>query len=402
MTARAADQMKTLEVGVVYKAGVAAAELRRTPTGVRFRYRDDYRGPAIAFTLPQNGPPQITPAGAVPPFFAGLLPEGRRLQALIRATQTSADDDLSLLLAIGGDAIGDVQIMPEGQAPEPVRLGEQVDPSDLHFAEVFARVLARDSADPVGLPGVQDKISGRMITVPVHWGMTPAILKLNPREYPHLVENEAFFMQAARDSGISTAEVQLVHDADGAAGLVVRRFDRQIDASGAWHRLAQEDACQVLGRYPADKYRVSAEQVISSLSTHTGAPVVAARDLLQQMAFAYLSCNGDAHAKNFSIVQGVDAEWRVSPAYDIPSSHAYGDQTMAIRIGGLDREDIGRAQFLALGDAVGLPAKAVESVLDRLLKRLPPWLDRLDSLPYDQRKVHKLGKAIRYRAKRLS
>ena len=43
-----------------------------------------------------------------------LLPEGRRLGALRRAVKTSADDELSLLLAVGADAIGDVQVVPSG------------------------------------------------------------------------------------------------------------------------------------------------------------------------------------------------------------------------------------------------------------------------------------------------
>ncbi len=61
-------------------------------------------------------------AGALPPFFSGLLPAGRRLTALRSAVKTSADDELTLLLAVGADTIGDVQILPHGDA---VELGER-------------------------------------------------------------------------------------------------------------------------------------------------------------------------------------------------------------------------------------------------------------------------------------
>jgi serine/threonine-protein kinase HipA len=54
----------------------------------------------------------------VPPFFAGLLPEGARLVALITRLKTSAADEFSLLVAVGGDTIGDVRVLPEGAAPE--------------------------------------------------------------------------------------------------------------------------------------------------------------------------------------------------------------------------------------------------------------------------------------------
>lgn len=61
--------------------------------------------------------PVRTAAGAVPPYFAGLLPESRRLTALQRAIKTSADDEFSLLLAIGHDAIGDVQVVARDGTP---------------------------------------------------------------------------------------------------------------------------------------------------------------------------------------------------------------------------------------------------------------------------------------------
>jgi HipA-like protein len=71
-------------------------------------------GARVTTTLPVTAEPEFRPAGAVPPFFAGLLPEGRRLSALRAAMKTSGDDELSLLLAVGGDTVGDIQILPEG------------------------------------------------------------------------------------------------------------------------------------------------------------------------------------------------------------------------------------------------------------------------------------------------
>ncbi|CAN5416860.1 hypothetical protein BH23ACT9_BH23ACT9_20100 [soil metagenome] len=75
--------------------------LNRTDAGVHFSYVDGYDGPAVAATLPLSSEPVLRPAGAVPPFFSGLLPEGRRLAALRRQVKTSADDELSLLVAVG-------------------------------------------------------------------------------------------------------------------------------------------------------------------------------------------------------------------------------------------------------------------------------------------------------------
>ena len=166
--------------------------------------------------------------------------------------------------------------------------------------------------------------------------------------------------------------------------------------------LAQEDACQVVGRYTADKYRLPSEAVIAGLASVTGAPIVAARDLVRQFAFAYLTCNGDAHAKNFSVVQRPNGEWQVTPAHDLPSSYPYGDTTLALPIEGKLDERIGRADFVALGSRVGVPAKATTRVLDDLLERVDTWIGELVDLPFDERTVHELRRAIRYRMRRLS
>lgn len=90
----------TVRVAQVVKAGTPAATLTRTRDGVVFAYRDDYEGPPVASTLPVTEEPVRRPAGAVPAYFSGLLPEGRRLSALRRAVKTSADDELSLLVAV--------------------------------------------------------------------------------------------------------------------------------------------------------------------------------------------------------------------------------------------------------------------------------------------------------------
>ena len=79
----------------VYKGGVLAATLTRSGRHIAFSYLDEYRsvgGPPVASTLPIGTDPVIQPAGALPPFFSGLLPEGRRLTALRQAVKTSADD----------------------------------------------------------------------------------------------------------------------------------------------------------------------------------------------------------------------------------------------------------------------------------------------------------------------
>ena len=395
--------LKRVDRAAVLKDGVRAATLLRTQGGVQFGYQPGYSGEALAFTLPLGPEPVFQGGGALPPFFAGLLPEGRRLNAIVRATKTSADDELTLLLAVGEDTVGDVQVVPdEGRVLEtsPASADTKQRPlSEVDFEELFASAIGTAPSDLMGIAGLQDKVSARMITLPVELQGAAWILKLNPPEFPHLVENEAFFLGAARDSNLDAAEAKLVHDRQERPGLLVRRFDRVVEGPDL-RRLAQEDACQVMGLYPADKYRVTTEQVALALMACTAAPLVAARNLIRQFAFGYLTGNGDIHAKNVSVLRR--EEWVVAPAYDLPSSLPYGDRTMALSINDRDGENIRRKDFFALGESVGVPAPAVARVLDELLKSMPKWWDKLPQLPFPAPAIRKLSRTLELRAKRLS
>jgi serine/threonine-protein kinase HipA len=266
----------------------------------------------------------------------------------------------------------------------------------MSFAELLDELGIR--AQRVALPGVQDKTSAAPIKLPgERW-----ILKLNPiGQYPHLVENEAFFLRAARLSGLSVPDCELVADRDGAPGLLIRRFDR-ITVDGEVHALAVEDGCQVADRPPADKYLLSAEQVFAALAKVCDAPVVAGRELIRQLAFAYLIGNGDAHAKNFSIRQDPTGEWRISPAYDVPCSHVYGDATMALSVGGRAGGDFGAKEFIALGERLGVPERAVRRAIAELVGRADRWLPDLDRLPFDRGTIAKLRRVINHRRRRLA
>ncbi len=124
-------QLRLVSSADVFKAGTLAGNLRRLYDRTEFQYLPAYLtagGPPVAWSLPPSADTYIAPAAAVPAFFAGLLPEGRRLTALRRMVGTSADDEFSMLLAVGSDTIGDVQVVSAGPPPartEPMILGSQ-------------------------------------------------------------------------------------------------------------------------------------------------------------------------------------------------------------------------------------------------------------------------------------
>lgn len=369
-------------VADIYKAGVLAARLERHGGGTRFTYLPAYLqsgGPAVATSLPLTAEPVLSAAGAAPPYFTGLLPEGRRLNALRRSIKTSADDDLSLLIAAGGNPVGDVQIVGHGEPLDPDEHAVRLDPK---LPVDFGRLLGDpDLIDPVALAGVQDKLSAGMISLPVASTGKRFILKLNAPEFPHVVENELVMFRYAAKLRIPLSRVRMIRDVSGRPGLLVERFDR-VPAPGGGPddvlRLAVEDGAQVLKLYPADKYNVSYAQVCHALAAHCSAPLPALRNLAIQGAFAWLTGNGDLHAKNVSMVRQPHGEWVIAPVYDIPSTVVYGDKTLALTMGG-KRTGISRRHFLGWATGLGLPDRAAVQVLELALKASGPLVADLEA-----------------------
>ncbi len=393
------EDVRRIDIADVYKAGRLAARLRRVDDGIAFDYLPGYidDGLPIATSLPLDAATQLTSGGAVPPFFAGLLPEGRRLANLRRTVKTSADDELSLLLAVGRDPVGDVQIVAAG---EPAERGEPLMVVERSFAEVrFADVLAQAGiVDPSALPGVQDKGSAKGLSLPVGVAGDRYILKIEPPEHPHIVANEAYFLDVARAAGLLTADSEVVADADGRVGLLVRRFDRIGHADGSAAALECEDACQLLNRWPADKYNVSTEEMAGAVSAACGAPVVAARDLFRQVCLAWLTGNGDLHAKNISVLTGADGERRVAPAYDLPSTVPYGDTTLALSVEGRT-SGVSLRRLVDLAAAIGVRERAAVRVIDGLLDATSHVEGEIrdGALPFDEQTLHAFAAELRNR-----
>lgn len=343
-------------VADVYVGEALAGNFTRLPDGfTEFRYVDT-APTAVATTLPFSGAPYITPAGALPPFFTNLLPEGRRLSTLKRTVKASLDDELALLLEVGSNTIGNISIVPHGQPLE--HASASIDLSGpLDFS---AALTAAGIADPVALPGVQDKASARTMAAPVRGHGTDYILKVSPPEYPQLVENEAACFAIASAAKFPVSQTQLLIDGSGRPGLLVTRFDRE---NGT--RFHVEDAAQIMGLYPSAKYEPDMEDVAGALMRVSASPTLTARSIAFQTALAWLTGNGDLHAKNLSLVwRGNRAQ--VAPIYDIPSTVPYGDSTMALALQGR-KDNISARIFRAFCSEMGLSERATDRVMAQAL-----------------------------------
>lgn len=394
---------RSVELLDIFRNDTKVGVLRRTARGARFELdarlaRDNAGLPGgLALHLPWSKPVVETQGVNLPPYFAGLLPEGLRLKALVSRAATSEDDLFTLLVAAGSDCVGDLFPVLPGGAPHLDEEGEEQRPLDgVNFEELFRESLER-AQHPV-VAGVQAKLSPGVVSFPFATSGRRWILKLNPPELERVVENEHFFMEMAAACGLAVATTRLVHDRDGAAGLLVERFDRRRDGR-RWVGVHQEDLCQVLDLYPADKYRLKSAQLAQAIEGCPSPPLELLR-LLEQFAFSYLVGNGDLHAKNLSL-SSRSGVLQVSPAYDVLCTRPYQDLTLALEFEGR-RDNVKRKHLVDFAARHRVPPSALEARLDHLLVRARPFFSRLHELGFDARRTKQMGELLKKRHADLS
>lgn len=397
----------------VHKGDALAGRLIRTASGAEFIYSPDYVAAhagqpqaGVSFRMPPRAEAYAVQGDSLHPFFAGLLPEGRRLDVLVTRAKTSRDDLFTLLVEAGRETVGDVWIAGDGEEPEAK--DSMLDLAELKrcsFEELLSGRGLLDSA--ASIPGVQPKVSASRLSLPVgrRGNALQYILKLAPPTYPRLVENEHFFMGLAKLAGLKVPTTSVVEDRDEQRALLVARFDRSLGGprkgteSAHWvDRLHCEDACQLLGRYPADKYRVTAEDLSQALGV-CSAPVVERLRLIELLVYSYLIGNGDLHAKNVSVLTE-GGRVRLSPAYDLLSTFPYGDDRQALEMGG-KQAGLRRAHFMAFADACGVQQRAVERSIDRIRGAVEHGETVLQEVGFEARVEAKLRRVIRRRVTEL-
>lgn len=261
--------------------------------------------------------------GALPPFFANLLPEEKLREAMEKhhAASVRPGNDFDLLAALGINLPGAVRALPSDGIPVPI--GPAAD----------AGKKARFS-----LAGVQMKLSvmkntGKEggITLAVNDEQGQYIAKFPSLTHIGLSENEFAILALAEALGMDVPARELV-DRSEFAGipeefntmstgkvLLVRRFDRE--ASGA--RVHMEDFAQVFGRYPSEKYTGAAYHNIAA-ALNSGVSFDAAIEFVRRLALTALTGNGDMHLKNWSLLYPGDGRTpTLSPVYDVLSTIPY-------------------------------------------------------------------------------
>jgi serine/threonine-protein kinase HipA len=334
----------------------------------------------------------------LPPFFAGLLPEGWRFKALVKKIKTSEDDLFSLLAAVGKRTIGDVWVDNLSEEHSELEL------SHLDFYELLNRFHeSRDLTNEDAIAGVQSKISSSMLSLPIRLRKKKKqyILKLNPSDKPSLVQNEHYTLLLAKKVGIKVNSTKVIKDKNGNPGLLVERFDRyeQNNEIKMYH---QEDMCQLLNLYPADKYRISMQQIVECIKKISPSWKIEVLKTIELYIFCYLVGNGDLHGKNISLYWKNDFSARtLTPAYDLISTTIFGDHKMSLKLDGRD-SNFKRSHFIKFGERYGLAGITIDRSLDRIMNAIKMHNYFFDKIAFDEKSKKWLHKSFEQKAKDLT
>jgi len=187
--------------------------------------------------------------------------------------------------------------------------------------------------------------------------------------------NEHVTMQIARQVyGIETAENALIFFKDGTPAYITKRFDVKEDGS----KWAQDDFASLAKRTPQThgehfKYLGNYLDMFILMRNYLSTYKLEAPKLLKILVFNYLFSNGDAHFKNFSIIETPFGDYRLSPAYDMLNSRIHiNDNDFALDDGLLPKNlaqgNIG-FQFAKLAEKAEIKEKTFQDIMELMISK---------------------------------
>jgi serine/threonine-protein kinase HipA len=152
--------------------------------------------------------------------------------------------------------------------------------------------------------------------------------------------------------------------------------DVSFDICEGGNKLAQDDFASLDGRTPQTrgehyKYLGNYLELFQLMEKFAPAYKVEAPKLLKLLMFNYLFSNGDAHVKNFSILETPLGDYRLAPAYDLLNSSIHiKDNVFALQDGLLPKHLAqGKImhQFSALATQAGVLPKTFAGISKKML-----------------------------------
>ena len=203
--------------------------------------------------------------------------------------------------------------------------------------------------------------------------------------------NEHLTMQIARQVyNIYTAENALIFFKNGSPAYITKRFDVKPDGT----KYGKEDFASLSGKTkdiagPDFKYTGSYEEAAALIKKFVPAWHVEVENFFVQVLFNYLFSNGDAHLKNFSLLETVNGDYFLSPAYDLLNTRIHADDTdfaleEGLFIDNYKSETCGKyghpckADFMEFGKRIGIMEKRIDKLISPFLNKQPKVYELTD------------------------
>ncbi len=241
----------------------------------------------------------------------------------------------------------------------------------------------------ISISGVQEKLSllleKNVLRLTREGEAGTYILKPVPRDLKQVGQvpaNEHLTMQIARQVyRLNTAENALIFFRNGSPAYITKRFDIKEDES----RWGKEDFATLAGKSKDNaganfKYEYSYEEAGLLIQRYVSAWRIEIEKYFSLVVFNYLFSNGDAHLKNFSLLESSKGDYLLSPAYDLINTKLHVDDTDFALSKGLLADDFKSEAFKRNGHPSKRDfeefAKRIGVMEGRFEKLMYPFLER--------------------------
>lgn len=241
--------------------------------------------------------------------------------------------------------------------------------------------LFLDNQKRISISGVQEKFSVLLeknkLRLIQEGEQGTYILKPVPtfgKKREQMSANEHLTMQIARQVyNIETAENALIFFKNGAPAYITKRFDVNPDGS----KKAKEDFATLAGKTPQThgehyKYEGNYLELFQLMKKFLPAYRIETPKLFKLLVFNYLFSNGDAHLKNFAILETPMGDHRLSPAYDLLNTRIHVDDSDFALEEGLLPKSMAQTtiagQFQILAEQVEIKPKQFNEIMTSMLE----------------------------------
>jgi serine/threonine-protein kinase HipA len=249
--------------------------------------------------------------------------------------------------------------------------------------------LFMENRKRISISGVQEKLSllleKNVLRLTKEGELGTYILKPIPQDLKKVDQvpaNEHLTMQIAKQVyRLNTAENAMIFFKNGSPAYITKRFDVRDDGS----KWGKEDFATLAGKTKDNaganfKYGYSYEEAGLLIQEFVPAWRIEIEKYFSLVVFNYLFSNGDAHLKNFSLLESYSGDYILSPAYDLINTRLHVDDTDFALDKGLFADDFrseqykksghpSKSDFMEFAKQIGVAESRVEKLLNPFLEK---------------------------------